>query len=81
MIFRKTISLKYKFVFNPESRLIGFYRNYYSKESDNKPQSCNNLEVDIKIILIILLSILLVLLGIKIGKMLYRMNRKKEQMN
>jgi hypothetical protein len=73
----KPISLKYKFVFNPESKLIGFYRNYYSKESDNKPQSSNNLEVVIKIFIIILLSILLVLLGIKIGKMLYGMKRKK----
>ena len=73
----KPISLKYKFVFNPESKLIGFYKNYYRKESDNKPQGGNNLEIVIKILIIILLSFILIFLGIKIGKMIYGMKRKK----
>ena len=73
----KPISLKYKFVFNPESKLIGFYRNYYQKEPNNNIQDGNNLEIAIKIIIIILLCMLLVFLGIKIGKILYGMKRKK----
>ena len=73
----KPISLKYKFVFNPESKLIGFYRNYYQKEPNNNIQDGNNLEIAIKIIIIILLCILLVFLGIKIGKILYGIKRKK----
>lgn len=74
----KPISLKYKFVFNPESKLIGFYRNYYQpNEPNNSTQGSHNLEVAIKIIIIILLCVLLVFLGIKIGKMLFEMKRKK----
>ena len=75
----KPISLKYKFVFNPESKIISFYRNYYPKEPENEPRdnNNNNLGVVFKIIIIILLSILLVFLGIKIGKILYGMKRKK----
>ena len=66
----KPFSLKYKFIFNPETKQIGFYTKYYSKENKS---SKKNYSIVIKIVVIILLSIL----GVKLGQMLYGMKRKK----
>ena len=72
----KIISLKYKFIFNPESKQILFYNKYYNKKGNTS--SNNNYYIYfIKIGIIILLSCLLVFLGIKIGKMIYGIKRKK----
>ena len=68
----KPMTLKYKFIFNPETKQIGFYNKYYSPKGNKKDNY-----IIVKIIVIIALSILLIFLGIKIGKMIYGMKRKK----
>ena len=68
----KPMTLKYKFIFNPETKQIGFYNKYYNPKGNKKDNY-----IIVKIIVIIALSILLIFLGIKIGKMIYGMKRKK----
>ena len=66
-------SLKYKFVFNPDTKQIGFYKNIKNSNNiDSKDYS-----FIFKIILIIVLSLLLILLGFILGKMIYGLKRKK----
>ena len=66
-------SLKYKFVFNPDTKQIGFYKNIKNaNDIDSKDYS-----FIFKIILIIVLSLLLILLGFILGKMIYGLKRKK----
>ena len=79
----KILSLKYKFVFNPEEKQIGFYTKYYRNNNGKKNnENLNNKnEYDymyiIKICLIILCGLLLVFLGVVFGKTLYGIKRKK----
>ena len=69
----KIFSLKYKFVFNPDTKEIGLYKNIkYSDTTESKDYS-----FIFKIILIIALSLLLILLGFILGKMIYGLKRKK----
>ena len=66
-------SLKYKFVFNPDTKQIGLYKNLkYVDNIESKDYS-----FIFKIILIIVLSLLLILLGFILGKMIYGLKRKK----
>ena len=78
----RPISLKYKFVFNPETKQIGFYRKYYNDNEDSSANKSdnnnnNNNSLIIKICVIIVLSILLVALGVIIGKKIYGIKKKK----
>ena len=74
----KPFSLKYKFIFNPEKKQIGFYRKFYNKkENENNSSNSINYSYIIKIIIIILLSILILFLGIQIGKFINENKRKK----
>ena len=66
-------SLKYKFVFNPDTKQIGFYKN--TKNANNNDSK--DYSFIFKIILIIFLSLLLILLGFILGKMIYGLKRKK----
>ena len=66
-------SLKYKFVFNPDTKQIGLYKNIKNANNiDSKDYS-----FIFKIILIIVLSLLLILLGFILGKKIYGLKRKK----
>ena len=66
-------SLKYKFVFNPDTKQIGLYKNLkYADNIESKDYS-----FIFKIILIIALSLLLILLGFILGKMIYGIKKKK----
>ena len=69
----KIFSLKYKFIFNPDTRQIGFLKKIKKEENKNKDIKM----IIIKILIIAILSIILIILGIKLGKELFRMKRKK----
>ena len=79
----KPITLKYTFIFNPETKKIGFYTKYYNKKEEDKNNSSdtnNNSFFDnifIKIIVVIILCIILVVLGVVIGKFIFGIKRKK----
>ena len=74
----KIFSLKYKFILNPDSKQIGFYKNIKKEEDNDKNNSNNNnYYIIIKIIVIIILSIILILLGLFLGKLLFGIKRKK----
>ena len=72
--FGRPISLKYTFVFNPDSGEIGFYRKYkdISEERKDNFVLTNSLKVGI----LIILSFGLIIFGIIIGKKIYGINRK-----
>ena len=69
-ILGRAFTLKYPFVFNPDLKQIGFY-----KKDIIKMKIFNYWKL-IKIIIIIIGCILLVIIGIKIGKHLYGVNKK-----
>ena len=69
-VLGRTFTLKYPFVFNPDLKQIGFY-----KKENNNTINLNYLKL-IKVVIIIIACILLVILGIKIGKHLYGVNKK-----
>jgi hypothetical protein len=69
----KPFSLKYKFLFNPEVRQIGFYVK--SNGDDNKGN--NILKYFLYIMLIIILIAIFVVVGIILGKKIYGLKRKK----
>ena len=69
----KVFTLKYKFIFNQENKKIGFY-NGHKKEKNNKNKNYGTL---LKILICIFLSIILVFLGIKIGKILNKSRKKR----
>lgn len=73
-IFGKPITLKYPFVFNSESKKIGFYRRNNEISND---KNYFIIKYIIKIIIIIIISIGLILFGIRIGKIIYGIRRKK----
>ena len=72
----KPMSLKYKFIFNPETKQIGFYNKYYTNKEKNSSKN-NNTSLIIKISVIIVLICFFIFLGIRLGKMIYGMKRKK----
>ena len=65
---------KYSFLFNQDTKLIGYYIKKEKNKSDN-----NNNGVILKLIVIILLLIILFILGIIIGK--YLIKKKKKPLN
>ena len=69
-VLGRTFTLKYPFVFNPDLKQIGFY-----KKENNNTINLNYWKL-IKVVIIIIACILLVILGIKIGKHLYGVNKK-----
>ena len=69
----KVFTLKYKFIFNQENKKIGFY-NGHKKEKNNKNKNYGTL---LKILICIILSIILVFLGIKFGKILNKSRKKR----
>ena len=71
-ILGRTFTIKYPFVFNPDLKQIGFYKKF----TTNKKEDFNYWKL-IKIFIIIFTSILLIIIGIKIGKYLYGVNRKR----
>ena len=73
-ILGRSFTLKYPFVFNPDLKQIGFYKRII-----NKKKNFNYWKL-IKVIIIIIACILLVIIGIKIGKHLYGIKRKKRGM-
>ena len=73
-ILGRSFTLKYPFVFNPDLKQIGFYKRII-----NKKKNFNNWNL-IKVIIIIIACILLIIIGIKIGKHLYGIKRKKRAM-
>ena len=71
-ILGKPFSLKYKFIFNPNTKGISFYPKFKIKKGIEI-----NWSIILKILLIIGLCIIFAILGIIIGKKLYGMKRKK----
>jgi hypothetical protein len=69
----KPFSLKYKFLFNPDVRQIGFYVK--SNDDDNKGNSF--LKYFLYTMLIIILIAIFVVVGIILGKKIYGLKRKK----
>jgi hypothetical protein len=83
----KIFSMKYKFVFNPETKQVGFYTRVISsknitKEKSNKAlheQNNSNKSLTYKIFIIICLFILLSFLMIKYYKIICNMTRQKRK--
>jgi hypothetical protein len=68
---------KYKFVFNPDKKEIGFYNmNNLNKDKDRKNLSYNKSNKFMSVFLIILLSISFTCVGLLIGRKIYGMRRK-----
>ena len=74
-ILGKSITLKYPFIFNSDLKQIGFYKKY--NKSKEIVDNNENKYILIKIIIIVIASIILILIGLKLGKMIYGANRKK----
>ena len=72
--FGRPISLKYTFVFNPDSNEIGFYRKYKDISEERKDNFV--LKNFLKVGILIILSFGLIIFGIIIGKKIYGINRK-----
>ena len=72
----KPFSLKYKFIFNPDIRKIGFYVNSKNKDEIGKRNN-KILKYFLCILLIIVLIAIFVIVGIILGKKLYGLKRKK----
>ena len=70
----KPFSLKYKFIFNPQIKQIGFY---VKSEDDNKNKGNNFWKYFLYILLIIVLIAIFVVVGIILGKKIYGLKRKK----
>ena len=64
----KIFTLKHKFIFNQDNKVIGFYKKLKT-EKDYK--------LLIIIIIISVLSIILVIIGIIIGKILFKSRKKR----
>ena len=74
-ILGRPFSLKYKFIFNPDIKQIGFY---VKSDKDNTNKGNNKiLKYFLYIILIIVLIGIFVVLGLILGKKLYGLKRKK----
>ena len=68
-ILGKQIALKYKFIFNPETKNI----YYYPSMRKSEPEKTNYL----KIILICALLVIVCVIGVIIGKLLYGKSKKR----
>ena len=71
-ILGKPFSLKYKFIFNPDTKGVSFYPKFKTEKGIEI-----NWNIVLKILIIIGLCIIFAVLGIIIGKKLYGMKRKK----
>ena len=67
----KQISLKYQFIFNPDTKFVYFYKNL--KKEDEK----ENNYLALKIVGIVVLCIIFGVLGVLIGKKIYGMRKKR----
>lgn len=74
-ILGKPFSLKYQFIFDQDSKKIGFYRNSHQKIYINKNNKASYDKV-IQIFLIIFFSFCLIFIGFYLGKKIYQMKRK-----
>ena len=72
-ILGKPFSLKYQFVFDPDSKKIGFYRNRHQKIDVNNKRFYDKI---IQIFLVILFSFCLTFIGFYLGKKIYQIKRK-----
>ena len=73
-VLGKPFSLKYKFIFNPQIKQIGFY----VQSGDRKEKTGNNfLKYFLYTIIIIVLIAVFVVVGIILGKKIYGLKRKK----
>ena len=70
-VLGRTFTLKYPFVFNPDLKQIGIYKKFINKKKNSNHSTL------IKVIIIIIASILLIILGLKLGKYLYGVKRKR----
>ena len=70
----KPFTLKYQFVFNPDSKQIGFYNPDYSYEKKRIWKS-KNFRL---ILIIVILCLIFTILGIIIGKKIYGLKRKQK---
>ena len=82
----KLFSLKYKFVFNPETKQVGFYlreiNQNISREKSNKNLDrikYSNNYMYLKILIVIALITLFSLLGIKYYRIVCNIRRKKRK--
>ena len=71
-VLGRPFSLKYKFIFNPDTKGVSFYPKFKTKKG--LEINWNNV---LKVLLIVGLCIIFAILGIIIGKKLYGMKRKK----
>ena len=74
-VLGKSISLKYPFIFNQDSRKIGLYRNYNKKKYQKDNIKNNSIQV-LKIIFALILCFILIFIGFYFGKMFYQIKRK-----
>ena len=74
---------KYQFAFNPDSKKISFYDKKINIEEENKSQKIinNNNQKFLVIALIIISWILFIIIGIILGKFLYKKYDKKKRAN
>ena len=74
---------KYQFVFNPDSKTISFYDKKYEEDENKNMKKENNKRIkNILIIILIILSwIIFIVIGIIIGKFLYKKWDKKKRAN
>ena len=81
----KPFSLKYKFVFNPETKQVGFYNKDYSNEAKNKKILNDDngkdikKDITIKIFIIVIFGILLIYLLFKTYKIISNIKRQKRK--
>ena len=71
----KIFTLKHKFVFNQDNKVIGFYKKL--EKGKNEKKNSKDYKLLIIIIIVIVLSIILVTIGIIIGKLLYKARKKR----
>ena len=80
----KPFSLKYKFIFNPETKQIGFYNKDYSSKTMNKKiiedkDDEINIYIIIRIFFIMILFVLLIIFEIKIYNIISNIKRQKRK--
>lgn len=77
----KIFSLKYKFIFNPELKKVGFYTKFKdiipSDDNTSKEKDKVLSSTVIKILIIIPICILINVVGVLIGKKIYGERKKK----
>ena len=77
--------MKYKFIFNPETKQVGFYNKDYPTREENKKLLNNgndndiNKDTTIKIFIIVIFGILLMYLVFKTYKIISSIKRQKRK--